>query len=153
MLGTFQIKDGRVVADTNSRRRPARFRARLKRRLGGLITYEKTLYRDQDDLPELTPEEEEAQRRETEEFNARPEVQEMLRKHKEHYYFKTWPGQSIPALGGLTSLEGAKTEKGRRKLKELLDNYHRWQEAAPAIRPRMDIDALRRMPGLPPRTH
>lgn len=38
-------------------------------------------------------------------------------------------------------------------LKQLLDNYDRWQDAAPSLRPRMDFDALRRMLGLPPRAH
>ncbi len=77
----------------------------------------------------------------------------MLRKDQEHYYFKQWPGQKVPALGGLTPLAAAKTDEGRRKLKELLDNYDRWQEAAPSHRPRMDFDRLRRMLGLPPRAH
>jgi hypothetical protein len=35
---------------------------KARSRLGGLIAYEKTLYREQDDLPELTPEEIEARR-------------------------------------------------------------------------------------------
>jgi len=151
VLGNFRIKEGCLVAETNSRKRAGRFRTRLKSRLGGLIAYEKTLYRDQDDFPERTPEEIEAQRKETEEFNARPEVQELLRKEKEHYYFKKWPEQPVPALGGLTPVEAAKTEGGRRKLKELLDNYDRWQDADPSLRPRIDFDALRRMLGLPPR--
>jgi hypothetical protein len=153
LLGSFRIKEGLLVAETNSRKRAVRFRARLKSRLGGLIAYEKTLYRDPDDFPELTPEEFEAQRKETEEFNARPEVQELLRKHQEHYYFKKWPGQRVPALGGITPLEAAKTEEGRRKLKKLLDDYDRWEDAVPSSRPRMDFDALRRMLGLPPKAH
>jgi hypothetical protein len=153
ILGTFRIKDGRLIAETNSRERAARFRSTLKSRVGTRIAYEKTLYRDQDDWPELSPEEEEARRKESEELHARPEVQEMLRRNQEHYYFKKWPGQKVPALGGLTPLEAAKTEEGRRKLKELLDNYDRWQDAAPAFRPRMDFDALRRMLGLPPKAH
>ena len=77
----------------------------------------------------------------------------MLRRNQEHYYFKKWPGQKVPALGGLTPLEAAKTEEGRRKLRDLLDNFDRWQDAAPALRPRMDFDALRRMLGLPPKAH
>lgn len=153
VLAHFRIEKGRLIAETNSRERATRFRARLKRLLGGLITYEKTLYRDQDDWPELSPEEEEARRKELEERHARPEVQEMLRKQLEAYYFKRWPGQKAPGLGGLTPLEAAETEEGRRKIKELLDNYDRWQDAAPSSRPRMDFDALRRMLGLPPRAH
>ncbi len=153
VLGHFRIEKGHLIAKTNSRERAARFRARLKNLLGGLIAYKKTLYRDQDDWPELSPEEEEARRKESEELHARPEVQEMLRKQKEHYYFKRWPGQKVPALGGLTPLEAAKTEEGRRKLKELLDSYDRWQETTPALSPRMDFDALRRMLGLPPKAH
>lgn len=151
VLGFFSLKEGRLIARTNSRERALRFRFLLKDRLGSLIAYEKTLYRDQDDFPELAPEEREARRKESEELNARPEVQEVLRKHQEYYYFKKWPGQKIPALGGLTPLEAAKTEEGRQKLKKLLDDYDRWQDAAPSSRPRVDFDALRRMLGLPPR--
>ena len=54
-------------------------------------------------------------------------------------------------LGNVTPLQAAKTEKGRRKLLELLEYYDRMQDAEPAGETRVDINRLRQMLGLPPR--
>lgn len=153
VLGSFTIKENHLVAETNSRERAARLRSQLKDQLGGLIAYDKTLWRDTDDMPELSPEEIEAERRESEELNSRPEVQELIRKHLERHYFKEWPRMKIPALGGLTPLQAAKTESGRAKLKALLDDFDRTQEARTSARPRVDFDRLRRLLGLPPKAN
>jgi hypothetical protein len=150
-LGTFNFKDGRLVAETNSRERAARLEAKLLGHLRGLLVLEKTLYRQADDLPPMSPEELAAHRKENKELNARPEVQEALRKYLEKYYFDKWPRERVPALGNLTPLQAAKTEKGRQKLIDLLDYYDRMQEGEPATEPRVDFDRLRRMLGLPPK--
>jgi hypothetical protein len=104
-------------------------------------------------MPELSPEEIEAERRESEELNSRPEVQELIRKHLERHYFKEWPRMKIPALGGLTPLQAAKTESGRAKLKALLDDFDDMQEARTSTRPRVDFDRLRHLLGLPPKAN
>jgi hypothetical protein len=147
-LGHFRFKDGRLVAETNSRERAARLEFKLTGHLRGLIKLEKTLYRDFDDLPRPTPEEMEASRKADEELNARPEVQEALRRQLESHYFRKWPRTRIPALGNLTPLQAAKTEKGRKKLTDLIDYLERRQNAESAERPQVDFDRLRRMFGL-----
>jgi len=153
VLGSFRIKDGRLIAETNSQERAARFRFKLKSLFGDFLAYEKTLYREQDDIPESTREEIEAQERESAKLNARPEVQEALRKYQEHYYFKQWPKTKIPALDGRTPLQAAKTKDGRRQLKDLLDDFERQQDSDAFPRPRIDFDALRRILGLPPKAN
>ena len=153
VLGRFKIKDNRLIAETNSRERTARLRSELKDHLGGLIAYDKTLWRDQDDMPELSPKEIEARERESEELNSRPEIQEAIRKHLEHHYFKEWPRMKIPALGGITPIQAAKTENGRAKLKALLDDIERMEKAAASTKPKVDVDRLRRMLGLPPKAN
>jgi len=150
-LGTFSFKEGRLVAETNSRQRAARLEAKLLGHLRGLLVLEKTLYRQVDDLPPRSPEELAARRKENEELNARPEVQAALRKYLEKHYFEKWPLKKVPALGNLTPLQAAKSEKGREKLTALLDYYDRMQEGEPATQPRIDINRLRRMLGLPPK--
>jgi hypothetical protein len=150
-LGTFSFKEGRLVAETNSRERATRLEAKLLGHLRGLLVLEKTLYRQVDDLPPRSPEELAARRKENEELNARPEVQAALRKYLEKHYFEKWPREKVPALGNLTPLQAAKTEKGREKLTGLLDYYDRMQEGEPATQPRIDINRLRRMLGLPPK--
>jgi hypothetical protein len=152
-LGHFQFKDGKLVAETNSRERAARLEWKLLGHFRGMLRLEKTLYRQLDDPPRESPEELEKMRRETEEFNARPEVREALRQHMEKHYFERWPRQKVPALGNITPLQAAKTEEGRRKLADLLDYYDRRQDANPTGRPKVDFDRLRHMLGLPARSH
>ena len=152
VLGSFRFKDGRLVAETNSRERTVRLEAKLAGHLPGLLILEKTLYRQQGDPPPISPEELEALRKENDELNARPEVQEALRQYMEKHYFEKWPRERVPALGNLTPLQAAKTEKGREKLQSLLDYYDRMQDGTPATRPRVDFNKLRRMFGLPPRS-
>lgn len=151
VLGTFSFKDGRLVAETNSRERAMRLEYKLSGHLRGLIVLEKTLFRQPADLPRLSPEELAKQRKDNEELNARPEVRQALREYREKHYFEKWPRQKVPMLGNLTPLQAAKTEKGRKKLLDLLEYFDRMQDVQPAEEPRVDFDRLRRMLGLPSR--
>lgn len=151
VLGTFRFQEGRLVAETNSRERALRLEQRLMGHLRGLLRLEKTAYRQPGDFVSLPEAEREAARKESEEFQARPEVREALRRYRENYYFEEWPRQRVPMLGNMTPLQAAKTEKGRRKLIDLFEYYNRMQDAQPADEPRVDFDKLRRMLGLPPR--
>lgn len=148
-LGHFRFKDGRLIAETNSRERAAKLEFKLKGHLRDLVFLEKTLYRQMEDIPPPSPEEAEKMRRENEELNALPEVREALRKHREHYYFEKWPRQKVPALGNITPLRAAETEAGRRKLIDLLDYFDRIQDADTSGQPKIDFDRLRLMLGLP----
>jgi len=152
-LGFFRIMAGRLVAETNSRERAARLEWKLTSHLGKLIVLERTTYRRMEDLPRLSEKEWEAMRKEDEEFNARPEVREALRREMERRYFKEWPRSKIPALGGLTPLQAAKTEDGRKKLNALLAFYDRKRKVAHSPMSDLDTDALRRMLGLLPRVN
>ncbi len=151
VLGTFRFKEGRLVAETNSRERAMRLEYKLMGHLRGLLRLEKTTYRDPEELAATPPEETDAERKEREEFNARPEVREANLKYLENYYFQKWPRERVPMLGNVTPLQAAKTEKGRQKLMDLLEYYERMQAAQPPDDPRVDINRLRQMLGLPPR--
>jgi len=149
VLGHFHIQSDRLIAETNSRERAVRLRAKLKEYLRNLIAYEKTLYRDPYDMPELSPEEIEAQEKASKELNSRPEIQEAIKKNLEHHYFNEWPKTKLPALGGLTPLQAAKREKKRPKLEALIDDIDRMQNAPTSKMPKIDTDKLRRLLGLP----
>lgn len=153
VLGHFRIEGGYLIAETNSKERAARLRSKLKRHLGHLIAYEKTLYRDPYDFPELSPEEREAQEKKSEELNARPEVQRALRKYLENYYYKEWPSMKISALDGLTPLQAGKKDKYRAKVIALLDEFEKRQESPLSKMPKIDLDRLRRKLGLPPKAN
>jgi len=146
--GTFRIEKGILIAETNSRERSAWLRHKLEGFLGQLIAHQETRWRDQIELPDIPPEERERLRREDEELNARPEVQEALHEQMEHYYFKKWPHQKVPMLGGLTPLEAVKTEEGRRKLEDLFALYDRFKARSRGGAPTPDLDRLRRSIGL-----
>lgn len=153
VLGNFRIEGGHLIAETNSKERAARLRSKLKKHMGRLIAYRKTLYREPDDFPELSPEEREAQEKKSEELNARPEVQEALKKYLENYYYKEWPSTKIPALGGLTPLQAVKNDKDRAKVIALIDDFEKKQESPLSKMPKIDLDRLRRKLGLPPKAN
>jgi hypothetical protein len=101
----------------------------------------------------LSPEEAEAERKERERLNARPEVREAVRGYLERHYFKDWPRMKIPALGGLTPLQAARTKAGRAKLEALLDDFERMGQGRDSTVPRIDVGRLRRILGLPPKAN
>jgi hypothetical protein len=150
VLGHFYIKGDRLVAETNSQERAGKLRAKLKGHLRDLIAYERTLYQDPFDLPEWSPEEIEAREKASKELNSLPEIQEALKKHLEHHYFDEWPNTKIPALGGLSPRQAARSEKGRAKLEALIDDLELSQNNPDSNMQKIDIDKLRRLCGLLP---
>jgi hypothetical protein len=148
VLGHFTIQSDRLIAETNSKERALKLRSKLKGHLGNLITYEKTLYRDIDDVPEQSPEEIEAQEKASKALNARPEVQEAIKRNLEYHYFIKWPKMKLPALGGLSPLQAARRKKERVKLEALVDDIDRMQDASKSERSKIDIEKLRRILGL-----
>lgn len=153
VLGHFRIESDSLIAETNSRERAARLRSKLKGNLRNLIAYEKTLYRDPYDMPEMSPEEIESQKKASRELNSRPEIQEAIKKHLEHHYFNEWPKKKLPALGGLSPLQAAKREKERAKLVALIEHFERSQDAPTSKMPKIDFDKLRLLLGLPPKAN
>lgn len=153
VFGHFRIEGDRLVAETNSQERAVRLRSKLKGHLRSLIVYEKTLYRDPYDMPEMSPEEIEARKKASKELNSKPEIQEAIKKHLEHHYFNEWPKTKLPALGGISPLQAARRDKDRAKLVVLIDNIERSQNAPTSEMAKIDIDKLRRLLGLPPKAN
>jgi len=153
VLGHFYIQGGRLIAETHSKERAVRLRAKLKGHLRNLIMYEKTLYQDPFDQLELPLEEIEARKKAQEKLNSRPGIQEAVKKNLEHHYFHKWPRMKLPALGGLTPIQAAKREKERVKLEALIDDIERKQHAPSSKMPKIDINRLRRLLGLPAKSN
>jgi hypothetical protein len=153
VLGHFRIDKGRLIAETNSRERASRLRSKLKGHFDRLIAYDKTLYREPDDFPELSQEEIEARRKKSEELNAIPEIQDAIKKQLEHHYFEEWPSSKLPVLGGLTPLQAVKKEKHRAKVIALIEDIERLQRSSKSKMPKIDLDILRQRLGLPPKVN
>ncbi len=149
IIGRFRIKGNRFVAETNSKERAIRIRSKLKGHLRDLIAYEKTLFRDPYDFPELSPEEAKALEKESKELHARPEVQEAMKKHLEHHYFVEWPKTKLPALGNLTPLQAAKRKNKRSQLIALINDFEQSQESPYSEMPKINFNKLRKILGLP----
>jgi hypothetical protein len=149
VLGHIYIQGDCLIAETNSQERSVRLRSKLKGHLRSLIAYEKTLYQDPYDMPELSPEEIEVREKASQELNSRPEIQEAIKKNLEHHYFNEWPKTKLPALGGLTPLQAVKKEKDRVKVLALIDDFEQLQNARTSEMPKINIDKLRRLLGLP----
>jgi len=149
ILGSFRIKGDRFIAETNSKERAFRLRSKLKGHLRDLITYEKTLFRDPYDFPELSPEEIDALDKESQELHSRPEVQEAMKNHLEHHYFVEWPKTKLPALGNLTPLQAAKRKKERAQLIALIEEFEQSQKSSFSEMPMINFNKLRRILGLP----
>ncbi len=149
ILGHFSIQGDRLVAETNSWERAFRLRSKLKRHLSSLIAFEKTLYRDMYDVPELSPEEIESMEKANKELNARPEIQEAIKKNLEYHYFNEWPKSKLPALGGLSPLQASRRRNERPKLEALIDDIDRLQNMPTSKMPEIDTNKLRRLLDLP----
>lgn len=149
ILGHFSIQGDFLIAETNSKERAFRLRSKLKDHLSSLITYEKTLYRDMFDMPELSSEEIEAMEKANKELNARPEIQEAIKKNLEHHYFNEWPKSKLPALGGLSPLQASRRRNERPRLEALIDDIDRLQNMPTSKMPEIDTNKLRRLLGLP----
>ena len=104
-------------------------------------------------MPEMSSEEIEVRKKVSKELNSRPEIQEAIKKHLEHHYFNEWPKTKLPALGGISPLQAARRDKDRAKLVALIDNIERSQNAPTSEMPKIDIDNLRRLLGLPPKAN
>lgn len=150
VIGHFHIKGDRLIAETSSQERASRLRSKLKGHLHNLIAYEKTLFRDLYDMPEMSPDEIEAHKKESAELNSIPEIQEEVKKNLEHHYFNIWPKAKIPLLGGLSPLQAVKRKKDLGKVTALIDDIEQKHNAPTNKMPNIDFDKLRRLLGLLP---
>jgi hypothetical protein len=151
-LGHVTIDGPVLTASVNSRRRAARIRRQIERRLGADVSFKAEVH---ESLPQTVRGgrtmvgEHQTGRSVPAADEVPPEQQgaldEMLARRWEQ-----WVDDRIPALDNLTPREAARTEGGRVRLEALLDDY-RWNNERRPSHLQMDVDHLRRLAGLPPR--
>ena len=150
-LGHLTIDGPVLTASVNSRRRAARIRRQIERRLGADVSFKAEVH---ESLPAMRGERTMLDRYHTGQSvpaagEVPPELQgaldEMLARRWEQ-----WVDDRIPALGNLTPREAAQSEGGRVRLEALLDDYQWHNERRPAHL-RVDVEHLKRLAGLPPR--
>ncbi len=142
--GRLGLSGGEMIVECMSRERLAAARADLEARSKGAIRHVedtfKTMAESVGGVPSGTPANE-----------VPPGVQrDIVTKYKEEHY-RTWPDIALPALGGKTARQAAKTQEGAKVLDGLLrDIQQREEQERRNGRGYYDINRLRKELGLKP---
>jgi hypothetical protein len=117
-LGTIVIEDGAIVLRVNSEGRAARGQPMMESRLAGLIGPAQIERQSLDELREKhrddpPPASDAAS-------SVSPEEKAQILGSFKRRHYRAWPDQALPALGGKTARQAAKTKRGKAKLIELL---------------------------------
>jgi len=149
IVGVLLVGDGKLRADTNSAKRADKLRRAVTKAAGALVTHR---LRETTSLEQMFGEAA-AQRQ----LGARgappaprppqpPEALEVVREYKRRHY-AAWVDDRIPALGGLTPREAARSPKMREQLENLLRRMEQGEAALP-VEERADVGAVRRELGM-----
>lgn len=133
MAATIQLKDDWLIAEANSLKRALKLKRLFVKELTDAVVYDRIDAKSPEAMPKPTVEEMRKFEEEQKRIHEHPEVRALLRRKKYDYYHKSWIRQKIPALGGITPLEAAKTQKGREALKELFKKMERMETASAHI--------------------
>ncbi len=136
VVAHIQVKESTLLASTNSVSRADVVRARIESACGSLVNAGARSHTD----PAATSHQPGERRIPT------PDEQAVVRELKERHY-EQWLNDAIPALGGMTPHEAARTKKGREQLTLILDDIEltEWDQPESA---RFDVGGLRRALGL-----
>jgi hypothetical protein len=150
VLGNIAIKGNVLTAEVNSEKRAKKFRSEVKKRLGAKARYKTGVHQSvESKLEELQAGQSRSDeaRREREEFESLPEVQEFVRKEMEAHW-ENWYDMRLPALKNKTPLEAVRTKAGRERLEALLRHFELMNEDAPQPSLKVDVRAMRKRLGL-----
>lgn len=155
VMGRFLIDNDRLVIEVNSEKRAERARKEVEKRLKGHASHKSTVLQSPESMmrsrDEVRSPTEEARREEEQrELMSRPEVQGLLRQNFEAHW-EQWYQEKIPALGGKTPLQAAKTPDGREMLEALLTDYER-NDSKANLPYQPDYRQMRERLGLPVRS-
>lgn len=132
ILGQIEIQGQRLLVDVNSAERAQTIRGILEARLKGRIRFLSDEVRSLDSVPPRSEEELALDREKQAELMRNPAVQaalaETLQKH-----WRSWIDIGIPALGGKTPRQAAKTPDGREAVEALLVQVERDQGQDPTL--------------------
>jgi hypothetical protein len=149
ILGHLTIENRTLVVEVNSRRRAARIRKEIEKRLGTGVLHERTVVTSPERMLEegKRPKPDPDRDREQRNLMADPNVRSAVKRQFEAHY-ETWADEKLPVLGGQTPRRAVKTVDGRAKVEALLDDA---EEGALLGDPtfRLDLDFVRERLGIP----
>lgn len=139
MLAHLTLGSDRLRLETNSVERADRLRARLEAGCGALLRHR--MREHADPLSSARPARESTPRPEPP-----PEALQALRELKARHY-ATWIDTPVPALGGRTPRQAARTQRGREQVDVILRSMENGEHRAGGGTP-FDFGPLRRGLGL-----
>lgn len=145
IVGRVVLSERALRVETNSTRRADSLRAAVERQLDALVRFR---LRAEDNIEQMM-----------EEMRSNPAPAKMpphgdmpaeaaaIARELRQEHMRNWVDDSIPALGGLTPREAAKSKSGRRKLALLLKDIEHDEQALPPEE-RIDVGQLRERLGI-----
>jgi hypothetical protein len=150
ILGHLEIAGGTLTVTVNSAKRAKAIQSEIQKRLGPRATHLKTETQSPETLLAQTSRDDAAaqeSRRQSEEFNARPEIQAIMKKAI-YDHWQAWLDQKIPALGDKTPRVAVRDPEGREMVEALLLDAERSERTMG--RDAYDFDRVREHLGLKP---
>ena len=142
-LGHLTLDGRNLVVEVNSTERARRIRMEIEERLGTGVTFVSDVVTSVERALDRTrPTGKD--RREEKELLADPEVRAKVEEMARDHYAR-WLDEPVPALGGKTPREAARSKTGRAKLEALLEDFERRSGPNPFAPP---VAQLRRELGL-----
>lgn len=143
VVGRIILSAARLAIETNSTRRADTLRARIAAGLEGMVAFR---LRTEQNTEQLMADARASGRTKTPGEALDPDAAAALRGFR-HDHMVDWLDDSIPALGGLTPREAARSRQARPKLEVLLKEYER-DEARLPEEERIGLDWIRQALGL-----
>jgi hypothetical protein len=153
ILGNLTISGDSLVAVVNSKKRAARIRAEIEKRLGAMATHENTIAQSPEEMLESSETKNAAQPKFDEVFHEEILRDPEFRKRAEaslQKLIQDWVRQEIPVLGNLTPLQAVRDPEGKEIVESLLLEWERRVEDGhyssdvqpdfPAIRKLLDLE-------------
>lgn len=126
-LGRIVVKDAVMTAEVNSNKRATRLKREVAKRLGDRAAYVRAVIQSTEHLLEKARAGKGGPPRETD-----PELRELEAALQEQHW-TDWLDESVPALGGKTPRQAARSQAGREMLDALLADFE-WRGGAPVAR-------------------
>jgi len=142
-IGVVVTTENELRIETNSTRRANALRKPIEKACRGLITHHQ---RTQTDASELFASARDADASVADPEPVDPEAQALIRREKVSHY-ESWLKTPIPALGGKTPRQAARSVRGREALVTLLKRFENGEARQPA-ETRYDVSILRRALGI-----
>lgn len=126
-LGRIVVRGAEMTAEVNSNKRAARLKREVARRLGDRAAYVRAVIESTEHLLEQARAGKGGPPRETD-----PALRELEAALQEQHW-TAWLDESVPALGGKTPRQAARSREGREMLNALLADFE-WRGGAPVSR-------------------